>query len=210
MRPAEIVGDDARVARDPDRDGEFAGFLGARRDQAHVSTSARPASVKKRGHVVAGEAEPAMGEVFAQGFLVVGGEIDQQQPTARPERARRLAYRARGLVEEVQHLMDDDQVVGVALDGRRVDVALAQQQLRRPLSSMRARARASIAGLWSTPTARSASGAISSSMRPEPVPRSSSAWMRRLPMRSRIAASTRSSGACRARMWSQSAARSAK
>ena len=38
---------------------------------------------------------------------------------------------------------------------------------------MRERASASIAALWSTPTARSASGAASSSIRPVPVPRSS-------------------------------------
>ena len=38
---------------------------------------------------------------------------------------------------------------------------------------MRLRASASIAALWSTPTARAARGASSSSMRPVPVPRSS-------------------------------------
>ena len=37
--------------------------------------------------------------------------------------------RARGIVEEVQDLMHDDEVVGVALHRRRVDVALAQQHV---------------------------------------------------------------------------------
>ena len=56
---------------------------------------------------------------------------------------------------------------------------------------MRARAIASIAGLWSTPTARSARGASSSSMRPVPVPRSSRPRIGLSPTSARIAASTR-------------------
>ncbi len=70
-----------------------------------------------------------MRELFAQDLFVVGGEIDHQQAAARPQRSRRFAHRARGIVEEVQHLMDDDEVVGVALDRRRVDVALPQQAI---------------------------------------------------------------------------------
>ena len=74
-------------------------------------------------------------------FLLVGGEIDDQQASARPQRARRLAQRARGIVEEVQHLMDDDEVVGVALDRRRVNVALAQQHVAQARLRRCARAR---------------------------------------------------------------------
>ena len=79
--------------------------------------------------------------------------------------------------------------------------------LCRPLWSTRERASASIAALWSTPTARPASGAASSSIRPVPVPRSSRARIGPAPIIAITAASTRSSGACSARMVSQSAAR---
>ena len=90
------------------------------------------------------------------------------------QRPRRLAKRARRIVEEVQHLVDDDQVVGVALDRRGVDVALAQLRhcagpphrcgcARAPASPRSGRRRRR------GPRA----GASSSSMRPVPVPRSS-------------------------------------
>ena len=67
-----------------------------------------------------------MGEMLAQRFLVVRREIDDQQTAARTQQARGLGERAAGVVEEVQHLVDDDEIVGAALDRRRVDVALAQ------------------------------------------------------------------------------------
>ena len=78
------------------------------------------------------EAEAPMRELVAQEFLVMGGEIDHQEPPARPQRPRGFGERARGIVEEVQHLVDDDEVIGVALDRRRVDVALAQGNIARP------------------------------------------------------------------------------
>ena len=99
---------------------------------SRVSIGVRPASVEEAGDLLAGKAEPAMRELLAQKFLAVRGEIDDQQPPARPQRARRLAQRARGIVEEVQHLMDDDEIVGVALDRRRIDVALPQQRVAQP------------------------------------------------------------------------------
>src|SRR5580693_7290371 len=64
---------------------------------------------------------------------------------------------------------------------------------------MRARASASIAALWSTPTARAARGASNSNIRPVPVPRSSRLRNGFAPIISTSAASTRSSGACSAR-----------
>ncbi len=104
----------------------------------------------------------------------MGVEIDHDQPPGGRERARRLVQRPGRIVEEVQHLMDDDEVVAVALDRRRVDVALAELDVAQArLVDAAARASASIAALWSTPTARTARGASSSSMRPVPVPRSS-------------------------------------
>ena len=55
-----------------------------------------------------------------------GREVDDQQPPARRQQPRRLADGARRIVEEVQHLVDDDEVERAVLERRAVDVALAQ------------------------------------------------------------------------------------
>ncbi len=66
-----------------------------------------------------------MGVLLAQEFEIVRREIDDQKPAARAQHARRLAHGARAVVEEVQHLMDDDDVEGIARQSEIVDVALA-------------------------------------------------------------------------------------
>ena len=76
-------------------------------------------------HGLGRKAEPAMGVLLAQEFQIVRREIDHQQPAAGPQHARRLADGARAVVEEVQHLMDDDDVEGVLRQREIVDVALA-------------------------------------------------------------------------------------
>ncbi len=96
-----------------------------------------------------------MREMLAQRLLFVGGEIDDQQPPAGTQQPRGFGERAAGIVEEMQHLMDDDEIIGAALHRRGVDVALAQLHVAQAAArSMRARATLSIAGLRSTPTAR--------------------------------------------------------
>ena len=53
--------------------------------------------------------------LLAQEFEIVRREVDDQQGGRRgAQHARRLADRARAVVEEVQHLMDDDDVERVA------------------------------------------------------------------------------------------------
>ena len=93
-------------------------------------------------HRLGREAEPAMGVLVAQEFEVVRREIDHQQPAARPQHARRLADRARAVVEEVQHLVDDDDVEGVARQREIVDVALAHAAMLAGRRGRAARARA--------------------------------------------------------------------
>ena len=75
-------------------------------------------------HRLRRKAEPAMGVLLAQEFEVVRREIDDQQPAARPQHPRRLADGARAVVEEVQHLMNDDDVERIARQRQVVDVAL--------------------------------------------------------------------------------------
>ena len=120
------IGDDAAVLAEPERDGELLLALFGRRELARSACSrapprrASPATCSRR------EAEAAMGLRLAQEFEAVRREIDHEKPPAGRDEAGRLADRARGIVEVVQHLMDDDEVEGVARERRRVDVALPQ------------------------------------------------------------------------------------
>ena len=61
-----------------------------------------------------------------------GREIDDHQTPGRTQQACRFADRGRRLVQIVKHLVHGDQVEAVALDGRRVNVALADLRMRHP------------------------------------------------------------------------------
>ena len=50
-----------------------------------VSTIAEPRLLHQRGDLLAAEAEPAMREMLAQRFLLMRGEIDDEQPAARAQ-----------------------------------------------------------------------------------------------------------------------------
>ena len=65
-----------------------------------------------------------MGELLAQEFLLVRREIHHQQPPARAQHPRRLFDRARAVVEEVQHLMQNNDVEGIVAERQVVNVAL--------------------------------------------------------------------------------------
>ena len=51
-----------------------------------------------------------MRKLLAQKFLFVWRKVDHQQASAGSQHARRHADRAPAIVEEVQHLMQDDDV----------------------------------------------------------------------------------------------------
>ena len=63
--------------------------------------------------------------LLAQEFLFLRRELDHQQSSARAQHARRLLDGATAVVEEVQHLMQDDDVEGVGGNRQVVEVALA-------------------------------------------------------------------------------------
>ena len=103
---AERVGDHARVAGEPERDGELVGIvaLAARRSRCRRDRARRRASQSPISSC--GEAEAAMGMRLAQELELMRREIDDEQPAAgRAARAPPRAGRARRIVEEVQHLM---------------------------------------------------------------------------------------------------------
>ena len=67
-----------------------------------------------------------MGLGLAQELEAMRREIDHENASARCHEARGFADRAGRIVEVVQHLVDDDEVEGVARERRRIDVALPQ------------------------------------------------------------------------------------
>ena len=70
-----------------------------------------------------------MGVLLAQELVRVRGEIDDDQPAGRAQQLRGLADRQPRLVEIVEDLVHGDEVEGVALDRRRVEVALAHLRM---------------------------------------------------------------------------------
>ena len=131
---------DARIAREPERDRDLA--LAVRAAASAARTMSRPGGFEPLRHRFGGKAEPAMGVLVAQEFEIVRREIDDQQPPAGPQHARRLADGAGAVVEEVQHLMDDDDVEGIARQGEIVDVAMAHAAMLEARRDRGGRARA--------------------------------------------------------------------
>ena len=62
--------------------------------------------------------------LLTQEFLFVRREVDHQQATTRAQHARCFMDRARAVIEEVQHLMQNDDVEGTIRERQIVDVAL--------------------------------------------------------------------------------------
>ena len=133
-----------------------------------------PGGGEPSAHRLGREAEPAMGVLVAQEFEIVRREVDHQQPPGRPQHARRFRDRARAVVEEVQHLMDDDDVEGILRQREIVDVALPHAAMAQAGAvEPRARERQHVERHVEAEAALDR-GPNSSSMRPVPVPRSSS------------------------------------
>ncbi len=88
------------------------------------STTIEPGGLHPLRHGFGRKAEPAVGVLVAQEFEIVRREIDDQQPPAGPQHARRLVDRAPTVVEKVQHLVDDDGVERILRQREVVDVAL--------------------------------------------------------------------------------------
>ena len=79
-----------------------------------------------------------MRKLLAQKFLLVRREVDNHQAPARTQHARRLTDRPRAVVEEVQHLMQDDDIEGIIGERQIVNVALpdAAVSQARPLEAV--------------------------------------------------------------------------
>ena len=83
-------------------------------------------------HGLGREAQSAVGVLVAQELELVRREIDDQQPPGRAQHAGGLVDRARAVVQEVQHLVDDDDVEGIPRQRQVVDVALAHAAMLEP------------------------------------------------------------------------------
>ena len=113
-----------------------------------------------------------MGVPLAQELELMRSEVDDQQPAAGTEHPRRLGERPLGIVEVVQHLVDRDDIEGVAGERQMVDVAEPHLRIgdAGPVE-IGARDRKHGGGGIDADRA-AASGANSSRRRPVPVPRS--------------------------------------
>jgi hypothetical protein len=78
------------------------------------------------GHDLVRETETEMGVADAQFLTLMGGEIDDQERSARRQDSRRFGDRRRGCVRIVENLVDDDAVGGFVLERERVHVALPE------------------------------------------------------------------------------------
>ena len=85
--------------------------LGSRREVA-LALDSRPASSSQRLIWSAGEAKTAMGGLLAQELKLMRGEIDHQQLAAGLEQTRGFEDGRCGIVEKVQHLVQDHCVGG--------------------------------------------------------------------------------------------------
>ena len=134
-----------------------------------------------------------------------GAKSTTSSRPAGAQHARRFADRARAVVEEVQHLMDDDDVERVRRHREIVDVALPHAAMAQARRARAARARASsMSSDRSRPSPRSIAGrTVRACGRCRCRDRAASGTAgRRAP--SRIAASTASSATCSLRMRSHS------
>ena len=149
-----------------------------------------------------------MGLRLAQELEAVRREIDHENASARRHEARGLADRAGRIVEVVQHLVDDDEVEGVARERRRIDVALPQFDAAsgRPFRDWRGRPRAWHGWHRVPRCAERAAPATAACGRCRCRDRARSR-IGAGPRASSTAASTTASGACRERMRSHSGAR---
>ena len=146
-----------------------------RAEQASVQRDFKPGRLHPLRHRLRGEAEPAMGVLVAQKLEIVRREIHHQQAAGRTQHARRFANGARAIVKKMQDLMNEHRVKGVVRQRELVDIsvphaAMAQSRAIEP----RPRERQHVEGEIEAKAARDI-GPNSSSMRPVPVPRSSSA-----------------------------------
>src|SRR5262249_45159860 len=118
------VGDrEARIVGKPEGNRNLA--FGARlgRD-APVHHAFAPRLLHPLRHGLGREAEPAMGILFAQELKLMGRKVDDEEAALGPQHPRGLADGATTVVKKVQHLMDDDDIKGVARNRKIEDVAL--------------------------------------------------------------------------------------
>ena len=117
-----------------------------------------------------------MGMLVAQEFEIMRREVDHQQPAARAQHPGRLADRAAAVVEEVQHLVDDDDVEGIRAAPTRSKMSpwRTLQFLMPGVVEPAAREGQHVDGRDRCRGRARSAAPNSSSMRPVPVPRSSS------------------------------------
>ena len=83
-------------------------------------------------HSLASKTKPAMGVLRAQKLKLMRSKIDHQETAGGAQHARGLKDGARAVVEEMQHLVNDDRIEGIICQREIVDVALAHTAMAQP------------------------------------------------------------------------------
>ena len=115
--------DGVAVACEPDGDGESV-VAGGRID-VDDGRAVEPDLVEPVAELIVGETEAAVGG-GPEEVVTMWGEIDDEQPSARRNEPPRLGECPGGVVEVMQHLVDDDEIERCTLQRRAVHVALAE------------------------------------------------------------------------------------
>src|SRR5215468_4655438 len=100
--------------------------LGARlRREALMHNAFEPRLLHPLRYCVGRKAEPSVSIFFTQEFELMRREVDDQQPTLRAQHPSRLPDGTAAIVEKMQHLVNDDDIEGIARYRKVENVALS-------------------------------------------------------------------------------------
>lgn len=128
MRHIGIIVRHALVARQPDGHRQFPLFRAFRR-KIRRFLKRKTCFLQPIGHCLMRKAEAGMRVLVAQIFKSVRREIYDHEPATGREHARGLGDRRLRLFQEMQHLMDRDEIKGLAVERKVEDVAVADRSL---------------------------------------------------------------------------------
>src|SRR5215470_1635381 len=114
----------ARVVGEPQGYCDLA-FRAWLRREALMHNAFEPRLLHPLRHCVGRKAEPAVSIFFTQEFELMRRKVNDQQPTLRAQHPSRLPDGTAAIVEKMQHLVNDDDIEGIARYRKVENVALS-------------------------------------------------------------------------------------